>query len=177
MKRLLKEPLLHFVVLGTLLFGAYEWMNRGARNEGPAKQVRVSEGDVRWLVQTWSRQWQRQPTREELRGLVTNFLKEELLAREARAMGLDENDTIVRRRLAQKVEFLMQDTSRLAEPTDDDLRKFYAAHPERFQTDARISFTHVFFSREKHKDAAADAKTALAKLNDGTAKAEELGDA
>ena len=177
MKRLLREPLLHFVVLGALLFGAYAWLNRGAVASSESRQVRVSEGDVRWLVETWSRQRQRPPSRDELRGLVTGFLKEELLAREARAMGLEENDAVVRRRLAQKVEFLVQDTSRLAEPTDDDLRKFYAAHPERFQTDARISFAHVFFSREKRKDAAADAKTALVKLNDGTAKAEDMGDA
>ena len=148
MKRLLKEPLLHFVVLGALLFGAYSWLNRGARSEGPAKQVRVSETDVKWLVETWTRQWQRPPTRDELRGLVTGFLKEELLAREAREMGLEENDTIVRRRLAQKLEFLLQDTSRLAEPSEEDLHKFYAAHPERFQAEARVSFTHVFFNRE-----------------------------
>lgn len=175
--KFLKEPLLHFVVLGALLFGAYAWMNRGAVSSRESRQVRVGEGDVRWLVETWSRQWQRQPTREELRGLVTDFLKEELLAREARAMGLDENDTIVRRRLAQKVQFLVEDTSRLAEPTDDDLRKFYAAHPERFQTDARISFTQVFFSREKRKDAAADAKAALVELARGGVNAVELGDA
>ena len=177
MKRLLKEPLLHFLLLGALLFGAYAWLNRGAGDSRTGRQVRVSEGDVRWLVETWTRQWQRPPTRDELRGLVTDFLKEELLAREARAMGLDENDTVVRRRLAQKVEFLVQDTSRLAEPTDDDLRKCYAAHQERFQTDARISFTHVFFSREKRKDAAADAKAALTELGRNGANAAELGDA
>ena len=91
-------------------------------------------------------------------------------------MGLDESDTVVRRRLAQKVEFLVQDTSRLAEPTEDDLRKFYAAHAERFQTEARVSFTQVFFSREKRKDAAADAKAALAELARRGANAAELGD-
>ena len=120
----------------------------------PMRQVRVGENDVKWLKETWARQWQREPTREELHGLVIDFLKEELLAREAREMGLDENDTIVRRRLAQKVEFV-QDTARLAEPTEDDLRRFYAAHPERFSEEARVSFTHVYFSRDHPQEAAA----------------------
>ena len=155
MKRLLKEPLLHFLLFGALLFGAYAWMNRGAGDVRPVRQVRVGENDVKWLKETWARQWQREPTREELRGLVMDFLKEELLAREAREMGLDENDTIVRRRLAQKVEFLVQDTARLAEPTEDDLRRFYAAHPERFSEEARVSFTHVYFSRDHPQEVAA----------------------
>jgi len=166
MERLTKEPLLHFLLIGAVLFGAYAWRNRTAPGESKIRQVRVSEDDVLWLKETWAKQWQREPTRDELRVLVTEFLKEELLAREAREMGLDQNDIIVRRRLAQKVEFLVQDTSQLAEPTEDDLRKFYAAHPEPFSEPARVSFTHVYFSREKRKDAAADANAVLARLGD-----------
>ncbi len=178
MKRLFKEPLLHFVVLGILLFGVYAWMNRGAGDSRPARQMRISENDVKWLKETWSRQWQREPTREELRGLVTEFLKEELLAREAREMGLDVNDTIVRRRLAQKLEFLIQDTSRLTEPTDDDLRRFYESNPERFSDASRVSFTHVFFNRDQRADAEAYAKAALEKLShaDAPASAADMGD-
>ena len=105
MKRIFKEPLVHFVVLGTLLFGVYAWLNRDAadKTKSGATTVRITTNEIAWLKETWLRQWQREPTREELRGLVTEFLKEELLAREARAMGLDENDIIVRRRLAQKL--------------------------------------------------------------------------
>ena len=130
MKRLLKEPLLHFLVLGALLFGAYAWLNRGAsaRQENGAGTVRITTTEVAWLADTWARQRQRPPTREELRGMVTEYLKEELLAREARAMGLDEDDLVVRRRLAQKLEFLVQDTSRLAEPTDEELLRLYEAN-------------------------------------------------
>ncbi len=174
--KLLKEPLLHFVLLGSLLFGVYGWLNRGAVDSREGRQVRITEGDVKWLTETWSRQWQRPPTRDELRGLVTDLLKEELLAREARAMGLDENDTIVRRRLAQKLEFLVADTSRLAEPTEDDLKKFYAANPERFHTDALVSFTQIFFSREKRADAEADARTALVQLVRDETNAADFGD-
>jgi hypothetical protein len=174
--RLLKEPLLHFLVLGALLFGAWSRMNHNRQFSAAAQQVRIGPGDVAWLKETWARQWQREPTRDELRGLVMDYLREELLAREARAMGLEENDTIVRRRLAQKLEFLLQDTARLAEPIEDDLHKFYLANPERFQTAPRISFTQVFFSRQQRTDAASDAKDALTRLSTPGADASELGD-
>ena len=167
MKRILKEPLVHFLVLGALLFGAYAWLNRGAsaRQGNVAGTVRITTNEVAWLSETWARQRQRPPTRDELRGLLTEYLKEELLAREARAMGLDQDDLVVRRRLAQKLEFLVQDTSPLAEPTDEDLRRIYEAHLDQFQTRAHISFTHVFFNRDTRSDAAADAKAALAELS------------
>jgi parvulin-like peptidyl-prolyl isomerase len=178
MNRLTKEPLLHFLLIGALLFGVYAWRNRNAAGESKPRQVHISEADVVWVKETWARQWQREPSRDELRGLVTEFLKEELLAREAREMGLDQNDIVVRRRLAQKVEFLVQDTSQLVEPTEDDLRKFYAANPERFSEPARASFTHIYFSREKRTDAAADAKKALGELSHSppATRPSELGD-
>ena len=176
MKRFLNEPLLHFLVLGALIFAAYSWLNHSLPgNTRAAGTVRITSNEIAWLKETWSRQWQREPTRDELRGLITDFLKEELLAREARSLGLDQDDTIVRRRLAQKLEFLVQDTSRLAEPTEKDLRRFYEANPERFQTDARISFTQVFFSREKRAAAATEAKAALSDLSRGANPA-DVGD-
>ena len=151
MLKLFKEPLLHFLLIGVALFGVHSWMNHGAQSGTKALQVRISEGEVKWLKQTWATQWQREPTRDEFRALVAEFLKEELLAREAREMGLDQNDTYVRRRLAQKVEFLVQDASRLIEPTEDDLRKLYAAHRELFSDEALVSFAQIYFSRE-HRD-------------------------
>jgi parvulin-like peptidyl-prolyl cis-trans isomerase-like protein len=174
--RLTREPLLHFLLIGAVLFCAYAWRNRTAPTQSKIRQVRVSQDDVLWLKENWAKQWQREPTRDELRGLVTEFLKEELLAREAREMGLDQNDMVVRRRLAQKVEFLVQDTSQLVEPTEDDLRKFYSAHPERFSEPARVSFTHVYFSQQKRKDAAADAKAALVELSPAGAERRPPGD-
>jgi hypothetical protein len=181
MKKLFQEPLIHFLLLGALLFGAYAWRNRSVPGEVRAGQVLISERDVVWLKETWAKQWQREPDQDELRGLVTEFLKEELLAREAREMGLDQEDVYVRRRLAQKMEFLVQDTSRLAVPTEDDLRRFYSAHPERFSEPAMISFTQIYFSREARTNAAADARAALAQLNRGSATngslaAPQLGD-
>lgn len=171
MKKLLREPLLHFLLIGTVLFGVFAWRNRTLPGETKAGQVRVSEADVKWLKETWAKQWQRPPDSDELRGLVTEFLKEELLAREAREMRLDQDDIYVRRRLAQKMEFIVQDISRLAQPTEEDLRKFYVAHPERFSDGARVSFTHVYFNNE-HRG---DVEAALKRLQAGANPA-ELGD-
>ena len=91
---------------------------RRERRHRAVEPVRISEGDVRWLKQTWSSQWLREPTADELKGLVDDLLKEKLLAREARGDGPREDDTIIRRRLAQKLEFLVEDTAQLAEPTE-----------------------------------------------------------
>lgn len=166
LKKIAGEPLLHFLLLGALLFGAYSSITRGVRDEKQPRRVRIGQGDVNWLRETWLRQWQREPTREELSRALTEFLREELLAREARGLGLEQNDTFIRRCLAQKMEFLVQDTSRLAEPTEDDLRGFYSGNLARFTQPARVSFTQIFFSREHRNDVVADAKAALVELQE-----------
>src|SRR6185503_2370647 len=162
--KLLREPLVHFVVGGAILFAAYAWLDREQAVTKGLEPVRVGEGEVRWLTETWKSQWLREPSSEELQGLVADLVKEELLAREAREMGLGENDTIVRRRLAQKLKFLVEDTSRLVEPTEQELRQFYAANSARFQSGARVTFSQIFFNPEQRKDATSDAKAALIDL-------------
>ena len=119
MKGWLREPLVHFVVLGGLLFGLYAWLQHGAsgRGDNAAGPVRISANAIAQLAEVWRRQQGREPTSEELRALAAGYLREELLGREARALGLDQNDLVIRRRLAQKVEFIVQDTSRLPAPT------------------------------------------------------------
>ena len=159
--RLYRDPLLHFAVAGALLFSGYALMNRGETDAPSTEPVHIGNGEVRWLKETFANQWQRTPTDDELRGLVAGFLEEELLAREAKTLGLDQNDTIVRRRLAQKLTFLIDDTSRVAEPSDEELRQFYNANAERFRLESRISFTQIFFNPERRPQAEKDAKAAL----------------
>jgi hypothetical protein len=170
-RALLKEPLLHFLVIGALLFGAYAWSNRDGSAPAPP-QVRLAESDVKWLKDNFALEHQRQPTSDELRGLVHDLVKEELFAREAQQQGLDQDDIVVRRRLAQKISFLLQDNSARAEPAEDELRHFYATRQDLFETGAstlftrpRISFTQIFFSREKRADPAADASKAFQQLS------------
>lgn len=156
LRRLIKDPLLHFALGGALLFAAYAWLNPPSpQTESQSRQIRIGAGELKWLVATWQGQSGREPTGEEVRELVTNLVKEELLSREAREMRLDENDTIVRRRLAQKLEFLLQDTARLAEPSEEELRRFYEASPQAFFTEPRISFEQIYFKPERRKDAVA----------------------
>ncbi|MCV3211918.1 peptidylprolyl isomerase, partial [Mesorhizobium sp. YC-39] len=101
---------------------------------------------------------------DELKGLVGDLLNEKLLAREAQEMGLEKDDTIIRRRLAQKLKFIVEDTAQLAEPTEAELRQFYAANPAHFETPGKLSFRQVYFNPEHRKDAAADATAALGVL-------------
>jgi parvulin-like peptidyl-prolyl isomerase len=161
---LLREPLLHFAVIGVILFGSYSWLNDESVEATAVEPVHIGEGDVRWLKQTWSSQWQRQPTAGELKGLVDDLLNEKVMAREAEEMGLQQDDTIIRRRLAQKLKFLVDDTAQLAEPTEAELRQFYAANPAHFETPGRLSFRQFYFNPEHRTDAATDATAALAKL-------------
>lgn len=175
--KLLREPLVHFVAAGVVLFSAYAWLNGSRPASDAIEPVRIGAGEVEWLKETYSRQWLRPPDAEELQGLVNDLVGEELLAREAQAMGLGENDTIVRRRLAQKLKFLLEDTSRLADPTETELRQYFAANAARFEDGPRLSFTQIYFNPENRKDAAKDASVVLAGLTAGAgADAAELGD-
>jgi PPIC-type PPIASE domain len=170
--RLLKEPLLHFVVLGGLLFAVHASLAPGEEAAPTEPVIRITAADADWLREMWTRQWRRPPTDEELAGLLADQLKEEVLAREAQAQGLDVGDTVVRRRLAQKMAFMLDDTLRVAQPTEAELRAFHDAHPDLVRTPARVSFTQVFFRREQGDGRA---RATLASLSNG-APAEELGD-
>jgi hypothetical protein len=142
----LQEPLLHFLLAGGLLFGVYGWLDRGGGE--PSKSVRITAAEMNWLKETWTRQWQRPPDEAELRHALTGYLKEELLAREARELGLDYDDTVVRRRLAQKMEFFLQDALQSGEPGEEVLRVLYDARRENYRAPDRISFTQRYFASE-----------------------------
>jgi PPIC-type PPIASE domain len=166
--KLLRDPLVHFVVAGAVLFAGYALIHRGDVAVSEADPIRIGEGEVHWLEQTFVNQWQRTATQDELRGLIAGLLEEELFAREARALGLDQNDTIVRRRLAQKLGFLVEDTSRILDPPDDELRHFYEANGANFRSEGRISFTQLFFNPQRRTHPEADAEAALVSVS-GTA--------
>jgi hypothetical protein len=163
--KLLRDPLLHFGVAGAVLFAGYSLVHRANIAVSEADPIRIGEGEVHWLEQTFLNQWQRTATQDELRGLIAGLLEEELFAREARALGLDQNDTIVRRRLAQKLSFLVDDTSRIIDPPDDELRRFYEANGASFRSEGRISFTQLFFDPQRRTHPEADAEAALVSIS------------
>jgi hypothetical protein len=158
----LREPLLHFAVIGAAIFAAWAWLGvRPGEPRAASPALRIDASQVEWLQRGFERQWHRPPTAAETRGLVADLLREQLLAREALSLDLDVDDTVVRRRLAQKMRFVVEDTLRLAEPTDDELRRHYEANAAQFGRRERRSFEHLYFSGHRRRDPAADARAAL----------------
>jgi PPIC-type PPIASE domain len=146
-RRLLREPLLHFFVLGAALFALYGWLNRGELNS--PNEIFVSRGQVQSLQAQFERVWQRPATADELQRLVDNWVREEIFYREGLAMGLDRDDPVVRRRVGQKVEFLI-DGAAPPTPGDPDLQAWLEAHPANYQIEPMFSFQQVFFDPQRH---------------------------
>ncbi len=165
-----REPLLHFLLIGAALFVFYHWLNPSAATSDTSRKIELTNDDIQQLEISWIAQWQRPPTPEERRNLVEDKVRQEILYREGLALGLDKDDTIVKRRLAQKMEFLADDVSALRDPSLDELRKWYAKNGSQFSLPSRITFRHLYFSLDKRGAQARDAAaSALAKLPDKSA--------
>jgi hypothetical protein len=177
--RLIKEPLFHFLILGLSIYAGYAWLNPREAPENDQTIV-VGPGEHAWMRTSFEKRWNRPPTSEEMEGLVQEYVRETAFYREALAMGLDKDDTIVRRRLAQKLEFLVQDLIDVKPATDAELETYFSEHRADYRQPGLVTFTHVFVDPDKrgaetHKDAA-KIRAALEKLEDPTSGARELGD-
>jgi peptidyl-prolyl cis-trans isomerase C len=170
LRRISREPLVHFLLLGIALFAVYGYVHRGRGGVESSRQIALTLDDLRQLDMYFESQWQRPPTAGEFNSLIEDKIQEEILYREGLAMGLDKDDTIVRRRMAQKVRFLAEDVGGAREPTTDELKAWYysAKTSERFALPARITFRHVYFSPDTRGPRAHDdAADALAKVAGG----------
>jgi hypothetical protein len=177
MRRLRREPLVHFLLLGAAIFAAYSLVAKGTGGE--AEKIVVTQGQLASMREVYIRTWQRGPTREEWEGLIRDRVQEEVYYREALALGLDKDDLIIRRRLRQKMEFVSQDLAAPAEPSNEELQAYLNAHAAGFATEPRFSFRHVYLNPERHGvNLARDAERVLAGLNQASAKANlaALGD-
>jgi peptidyl-prolyl cis-trans isomerase C len=166
-----------FLALGGLLFAASALVE--ARRDGAARRIVVDDTVVKRLAALYQAQIGRPPSREQLEALVEQHVREEVQFREARRLGLDKDDEIVRRRLASKLDFLERDTATVPEPSAGELQRYYAAHEKDFVQPATAAFTHVYFSPDRGGDSAARARAekALAALQASRrARAPELGD-
>jgi hypothetical protein len=150
MKRLIREPFIHFLLLGAAIFVANHLVS-GRADSQPGKIV-ITQGQIRSMVIGFSRTWQRPPTREELERLVRDHVREEVYSREAVAMGLDQDDPVIRRRLQQKLEFVTDDVAALAEPTDAELVAYLKAHADVFHVDRKFTFSQVYLDPSKHAE-------------------------
>jgi hypothetical protein len=147
MRKLLREPLLHFLLIGVALFALYGWLNDGL--SASQNEIVVSGGQMRGLEAQFERVWQRPPSRDELQGLVDNWVREEILYREGLVMGLERGDPVVRRRIAQKVEFIL-DGAIPATPTETELQQWLDSHPEKYSVESRYSLRQKFFDPARH---------------------------
>ena len=164
LNRWLREPLLHFILLGAALFILFYQV---AEPEVVSdNRIVITEADIDRMITLFERKFHRLPTRQELNGLVEAQIREEVLYREALVMGLDQDDTIVRRRMAQKLEFLFTDLADATDPADAELQRFLSDNPDKFIEPARSSFIHVYFNDSERADTAeTDAQQLLAVLN------------
>jgi peptidyl-prolyl cis-trans isomerase C len=158
--RLLSEPLLHFLIVGALLFGAYRIANPDRDAAVDPQQIELTTDDIRQLAVTWLAQGRPSPTAEQLRSLVDQKVTEEILFREAVALGLDRDDEIIKRRLAQKMDFLAADLAAMEEPSKAQLQEWFARNAGRFALSAHTNFRHLYFSPDKRGIGAHDAAVA-----------------
>jgi hypothetical protein len=177
LRALLKEPLVHFLVLGLIIFVVYHALNRS--NEQEPDKIVVTQARMEQLAGLFAKTWQRPPTATELKGLIDDYVKEEILYREALALGLDNDDTVIRRRLRQKMEFLSDTVIGALNPTDEELETYLESNMSKFELDSQIAFEQVFLNPERRGDQIEeDAASILEALNsNASADAANLGDA
>jgi PPIC-type PPIASE domain len=150
MNRFLKEPLVHFLALGALLFAI--GLIRGEPDSPAGTRIAITEGHINRLLEGFRMTWSRPPTESEFQGLVEEMLKEEVLYREALGMGLDQDDQIIRRRLRQKLEFMTADFVGSIEPTEEDLTDYLNSNVDRYRQEGSVTFVQVFIQAETLAD-------------------------
>jgi len=161
--KFLREPLFHFFLIGAAIFLLHGLL--GKSFDKPRGNIVISGRQIETLAEGWRRTWQRAPTAAELEGLIQDAIQEEILYREALALGLDRDDSIVRRRLRQKMEFLSEEVSAQAQPSDQQLKDFLSARPDSFQGEIRLSFSHIYLDPGRPGRSQREAESLLKKLN------------
>ncbi len=166
LKSLIREPLLHFLFIGATLFLIFEVSDDPT---GPqSSQIVITEGQIEFLKASYTRTRQRTPTKVELQGLIDGYVREEILYREAMALGLDKDDSVIRRRLRQKLELMSDDLAGIVIPTDEQLQQFLGTNADKFRIEPQIAFRHIFIDIAKRGISAEDeAARLLAILSKG----------
>ncbi|MBU3068795.1 peptidyl-prolyl cis-trans isomerase [Aestuariicella sp. G3-2] len=149
-RRWLKEPLFHFLLIGACLFGLYALIKPVDFRDD--NTIVVDQNRIDYMKARYERTWNRQPTAAELDALIDNYIVEEILYRQALAMGLDKNDSVIRRRMQQKMEFFTADSVDLLSPSDADLEAYLQAHTERFIQPSVFSFEQIYISTDLPAD-------------------------
>jgi parvulin-like peptidyl-prolyl isomerase len=173
-RRLVAEPLVHFLVAGLILFVA----GQVYQSQTNLHRIVITPAHVNQLANDYALQFGERPDAPTLDALVRRDIHDEILFRQGLALKLDQGDEIVRRRIVQKMQFLLQDLHPPAEPTPAALEAYYAAHAAKYETPTRVSFSHIYFSSDRGGDAAAKARAeaVLRSLPRGVTRAPDRGD-
>ena len=159
MKHLFREPFVHFVLLGGLLFtGHSAWQTHVTKSD---RIILVSPAEMERQAQIFTSENQRQPSDADLEGLLFAHIEEQALMREAKRLGLDEDDTIIRRRLAQKMRFMIDDIGAPDLPSRSELEAWFEANPDRFMRPETRSFEHIYLSPKGRPDTVVSEAEAL----------------
>jgi hypothetical protein len=160
----IKEPLAQFLLIGACIYGLYEWRGTPAVDVTDSAII-VDVDRIETFISQWEKRWNRPPTRQELDGVINTFVREDILYRQALAMGLDEDDPVTRRRMAQKLEFLTSDIALFKEPAVGELEQYLEDHQARYRDADRITFSQVFFDPDlRDESTLTDAAEMLAEL-------------
>lgn len=172
MRKIFSEPIVHFLAIGALLFWLFASFSNS--DESSDDRIVIKQSDLDVLYANFTRTWQRQPSAQEMNGLLEDWIREEIAYREALALGLEQEDAYIKRRLRMKMELILNDLSNLSPPTDQELAEFLEQNPEKFWQEGRISFTQIFFREEP---TAEQVMQTLDRVGDATANAGQFGDA
>ncbi len=166
LKRFIREPLVQFLFIGSCIYGLFFLFGQGEEEPGD-NVLRVDMAMIDGLIGQWENRWGRAPTRDEIHGLIDNYVREEVLYRQAVAMGLNKDDPITRRRMAQKLEFLSSDLASAQEPAEGELEQFFADNEADYRSGVHVTFLQVFFNPDSRKNATIDdAEAELRKLEE-----------
>ena len=151
-KKLLREPLIHFIGLGALIFGYYSFVNADSDSED-SFEIRLDESDINRIKSAYELSWSQTPDSTTLARLIEDEVRSEILSREAKRLNLHHNDEIIRRRLVQKYEFLIGDVANGAQPTSEEIESFYESNIERYKSEPTYSFYHFYFKDKPNRNA------------------------
>lgn len=172
MNKLIREPLVHFTLIGALLFAGHHFWSKSVSKEDYT--IYVSDAEIRRQAEIFASENQRQPSDEDIQALIFAHVEEQILMREAQRLGLDSDDTIIRRRLAQKMRFMINEDTPPDPPSDADLKTWFEANSAQFIKPEQRAFTHVYFSPGEHDNVEAAAANALKQITDDNWK--RIGD-
>jgi hypothetical protein len=162
MHKIVKDPLIHFMLLGFIIYGVFLGASNYQQDVNP---IVISEGKVKQLITMYKKIWQREPNSTELDHLIQEYVLEQVAYHEGVALGLDLNDIVIMRRVRQKLDFIAEESLPRPQPTEKVLQDYLNQHPDKFRPDDLYTFRHIYFDKNQQLDAIYQANELLTKLH------------